>query len=244
MGEATNIEWARGPHALGATWNPWRGCHKVSPACAHCYMFRDQKRYGRDPNVVVRAQSATFYAPLKWKEPHGIFTCSWSDFMIKEADPWRDEAMDVIRLAHHHTYLILTKRTERITSALPLGIVPSNVWFGASVENARFYSRIDDLRSISWSQPARPGIRFLSIEPLLGPMPDIPLDGIGWVIVGGESDPSAAKRRPLNLDWVRQIRDKCISKSIPFFFKQGSGPKPGMNRILDGRTWDGIPKAA
>jgi len=234
MGEITGIEWARGPHEQGATWNPWRGCHKVSPACAHCYMFRDQRRYGNNPNVVVRAADATFYAPLKWREPRGIFTCSWSDWFIEESDDWRYAAWSVIHKTPMHTYLILTKRPERIAELYPRGIeMPSNVWLGASVENARFYRRINDLLY------AKAALRFLSIEPLLGPIPDLPLDGIGWVIVGGESGPN---HRPLNLDWVRTIRDRCAAHGVPFFFKQGSGPRPGTNRILDGREWNEFPK--
>ena len=224
MGETTGIEWTN------ATWNPWRGCHKVSPACAHCYMFREQTRYGHDPNVVVRASPATFNAPLKWKEPRKIFTCSWSDFFIEEADLWRDDAWKVIHDSHHHTYQILTKRPERIPNYTGW---PSNVWIGASVENARFYSRIKELLRV----PAP--VRFLSIEPLLGSMLDLPLDGIDWVIVGGESGPNW---RPLNVEWVRQIRDLCVKRRVPFFFKQWSGLHPkGLGRLLDGRTWNEFP---
>jgi protein gp37 len=224
VGEKTNIEWC------SATYNPWRGCHKVSPACAHCYMFREQTRYGNDPNVVVRASNATFYAPLKWREPKKIFTCSWSDFFIEEADPWRDDAWRVIQKTPQHTYQILTKRPERIRANL---WAMANVWLGVSVENKRFYGRIEEL------QKAPVDLRFLSIEPLLGPMPDLPLDGIGWVIVGGESGPNW---RPLNVEWVRQIRDRCVERGVPFFFKQWSGLHPkGLGRLLDGRTWNEFP---
>lgn len=199
-------------------------------------MFREQRRYGNDPNVVVRSADATFNSPLKWKEPRGVFTCSWSDFFIEEADPWRDDAWKIINKAPRHTYLILTKRPERIKGRIPWERVPPDyVWMGTSVENDRFYRRIEELQAIE----AR--LRFLSIEPLLGPMKDMPLDGIGWVIVGGESDPNPALRRPINLDWVRSIRDRCVDRKIPFFYKQGSGSKPGMNRLVDGRTWDEIP---
>lgn len=225
MGEQTAIEWT------DATWNPWRGCHKISPACAHCYMFREQERYGNDPHTVVRCAPSTFNAPLKWKEPKTIFTCSWSDFFIEEADPWREDAWNVIRRTRHHTYQVLTKRPERIHRVYTGW--PPNAWLGVSVENARFYSRIKEIQTV----PAI--VRFLSIEPLLGPMPDLPLGGIHWVIVGGESGPNW---RPLNLDWVRQIRDKCINERVPFFFKQHSGIHPkGLGRLLDGRTWDERP---
>jgi protein gp37 len=233
MGDMTGIEWAE------ATWNPWMGCHKVSPACAHCYMFREMRRYGRDPNVVVRAKDATFYAPLKWREPRRIFTCSWSDFFIEEADQWRRDAWAVIGATCRHTYQMLTKRPERIEETMPLvwlAGMPAHIWMGVSLENARFYWRIEDLLGI----PA--AVRFLSIEPLLGPMPELPLDGIHWVIVGGESGPGF---RPLNLDWVRQIRDRCVDRGVAFFFKQHAGLHPKrLGRLLDGREWNELPKAA
>ncbi|MCO5334929.1 MAG: phage Gp37/Gp68 family protein [Pyrinomonadaceae bacterium] len=188
------IEWT------DATWNPWHGCHKVSAGCKHCYMFRDKKRFGHDPNVVVRSKDATFYAPLKWKEPRKIFTCSWSDFFIEEADEWRDEAFAIMALTPQHTYQILTKRPERmavyfndpqvrknIYSAAHYGenaILEKgfrliynrlevhdhtwplpNVWLGVSVEDQRTASvRIPLLLQT----PA--AVRFLSIEPLLGPV--------------------------------------------------------------------------
>ncbi len=224
MGERSGIEWT------DATWNPWMGCHKVSPACAHCYMFREQERYGHDPNVVRRAKDASFYAPLRWKEPKRIFTCSWSDFFIEEADPWRGEAYNVICQTDRHVYQILTKRPERIGTTW----LRFNCWLGVSVENQRFYWRIEELQKIKAT------ILFLSIEPLLGPLPDLPLDGIGWVIIGGESGPNW---RPLNLDWVRQIRDRCVERSVPFFFKQHSGLHPkSLGRMLDGREWNESPR--
>lgn len=229
MGETTGIEWT------DATYNPWRGCHKISPACAHCYMFREQRRYGNDPNVVVRASDATFYAPLKWKEPRKIFTCSWSDFFIEEADSWRDDAWKVIAdTDDRHIYQILTKRPERIRGHIPwIWSAPENVWLGASVENSRFYHRIDRLCGVEAK------IRFLSVEPLLGPMPNIPLDGIHWVIVGGESGQNF---RPLNVEWVRQIRDRCQEKGVAFFFKQFSGLHPKqLGRQLDGQIWNQFP---
>lgn len=229
MGKQSTIEWT------DASWNPWRGCHKVSPACAHCYMFRDQKRYGRDPNVVIRSSDVTFYSPLKWKEPLRIFTCSWSDFFIEEADPWRTEAWGIMATADQHTYQVLTKRPERaLETGLPSTELIPNLWLGTSVENSRFYRRIEKL------QEAEVSIRFLSIEPLLGPMPDLPLGGIDWVIVGGESGPGF---RPLNLDWVRQVRDRCLDKGVAFFFKQHAGLHPKKaGRLLDGREWNEFPK--
>ena len=227
MGEQTGIEWT------DATWNPWRGCHRISPACAHCYMFREQIRYGNNPDRVVRASDATFYAPLKW-EPKRIFTCSWSDFFIEEADPWRADAYDLMVRTPGHTYLVLTKRPERILQIEDgdCDFIP-NIWIGVSVENARFYSRIAELQRVKCYR------RFLSIEPLLGPMADLPLEGIHWVIVGGESGP---RFRPLNLDWVREIRDQCVARGVKFFFKQHSGLQPKkLDRLLDGREWNEFP---
>lgn len=232
MGVNTGIEWS------DATWNCWYGCRKVSPACAHCYAEREMTRYGRDFSTVTRAKDATFYAPLKWKEPKRIFTCSWSDFFIEQADIWRQDAWDIIQTTPRHTYMILTKRPERILECKAKSSV-YNPWpwqhllLGASVENRRFYGRIEQLLKVPHAR------RFLSIEPLLGPMPDLPLDGIDWVIVGGES---GAHFRPLNLDWVRQIRDRCIERGVKFFFKQKSAFFPKReDRLLDGREWNEIP---
>ena len=144
MGERTGIEWT------DATWNPWRGCAKVSPGCAHCYMFREQIRYGRDPETVVRSKT-TFGDPLKWAEPRVVFTCSWSDWFHEAADPWRDEAWDVIRRTPQHTYLVLTKRPERMEARIPWGAFGDpwpNVWLGVSVENQRFAHRLGILNTI------------------------------------------------------------------------------------------------
>lgn len=229
MSTKTGIEWT------DATWNPWIGCHRVSPACAHCYMFRERERYRQNPNRITRTSPDTFNAPLRWKEPKRIFTCSWSDFFIEESIPWRVDAYHIMLATPQHTYQILTKRPQCINEIeWPILGMSRNIWTGVSVENARFYWRIEALRNIS------PNLLFLSIEPLLGPMPDLPLDGVGWVIVGGESGP---KFRPLNLDWVRQIRDRCVSAGVPFFFKQHSGLNPkGLGRLLDGREWSEYPR--
>jgi protein gp37 len=209
-------------------------------------------RYGRDFSTVTRSKT-TFYAPLKWKEPKLIFTCSWSDFFIEEADEWRAEAWEVIRRCQQHTFQILTKRPERIL--LPeCGNDPNlfaawpNVWIGTSVENQYWADeRIPFLLQV----PA--AVRFLSIEPLLGPI-DLSYwlasrrsPFIGWVIVGGESgDPFGKKQaRPLNLDYVRRIRDQCVSAGIPFFFKQHSGNNLAELRVkgrkLDGQEWNQLP---
>src|ERR1700730_8023129 len=169
MAETSAIEWTQ------ATWNPWHGCHKVSPGCAHCYMYRDKRRYGQDPSTVVRSKTS-FDAPQKWDEAKVIFTCSWSDFFVAEADEWRTEAWEVIRQTPRHTYQILTKRPERIPGHLPSGWPFPNVWLGTSVENPRFYWRIEALKGVAAS------VRFLSLEPLLSSMPSLPLNGISWVV--------------------------------------------------------------
>jgi len=203
---------------MGATYNPWQGCHKVSPACKFCYMFRDKQRYGQDPNVVVRSSPATFNKPLVWaknREKYGhikrVFTCSWSDFFIEEADPWRDEAWDIIRRTPELTYQILTKRPERI-GWIPNGI--QNVWLGISAENQEWlYKRLFDFLAYTYRATS-----FLSVEPMLG-FVDIRecRSNIDWVIAGCESGPNA---RPTNIEWVRDLKNQCQRYGIPFFLKQ------------------------
>jgi protein gp37 len=229
VAKTSAIEWTE------ATWNPWHGCHKVSPGCAHCYMYRDKLRYGQDPSQVLRSKSS-FDAPIRWKEPRVIFTCSWSDFFIQEADDWRDEAWDIIRRTPQHTYQVLTKRPERIHEHLPGDWPFNNVWLGVSVENPRFYNRIETLVQI----PA--AVRFLSLEPLLAPMENLPLHGISWVVVGGESGPRC---RPMEAEWVRKIRKQCGKAKTAFFFKQWGGPrKKATGRVLDGKLWNAMPRVA
>jgi protein gp37 len=158
MGKKSKISWT------DATWNPWRGCRKVSAGCANCYMFRQQRRFGDDPTVVMRSKT-TFNDPLKWAEPQRIFVCSWSDFFIEDADEWRDEAWAIMRAAPQHTYMLLTKRLEPIAERLPddWGNGYPNVWLGASVENQRV---ADERIPLLLQLPA--AVRFLSCEPLLG----------------------------------------------------------------------------
>jgi len=238
MGELSAIEWT------DASYNPWRGCDKVSPGCAHCYMFREQRRYGRDPSVVVRAADATFYAPLRakaWRElPPGslVFTCSWSDWFHELADPWREEAWEVLRGRPDLTWQILTKRPERIADHLPADWEDGwpNVWLGVSIENRRFVHRADVLHEV----PA--AVRFISAEPLLAPIAqELDLEGVGWVIAGGESGPGHRRFDP---EWAREIRDLCIGQGIPFFLKQLGGwpDKRGDEKaLLDGRRWTETP---
>ena len=208
MGERTAIAWTE------KTWNPWQGCHKVSAGCTLCYMYSEKIRYGQRPNVVVRSKPPTFNAPMKWKEPARVFTCSWSDWFIEEADAWRDEAWEIIRHAPHLTYQILTKRPERIADHLPAGWPLGNVWLGVSVENqAAADERIPHLLAT----PA--ALRFLSVEPLLAPV-TLGLragPGIDWVIAGGESGPGA---RPCNVAWIRSLMAQCRAAHVPAFLKQ------------------------
>lgn len=241
MGDNSAISWT------DSTWNPFMGCRKVSAGCKFCYMYRDMAKYGRDPLTVVRSKTK-FDEPLKWADPRKVFTCSWSDWFIEEADPWRDEAWDIIRRTPQHTYQILTKRPERILDHLPCdwGEGWPNVWLGVSVEDqAAADKRIPLLLAV----PTR--VRFLSCEPLLGALVLRTRDdfsdyghgprrlgmsnnaaqsaGIHWVIVGGESGPT---RREMDMAWARSIRDQCVSAGVPLWFKQQSALKPGHNPFI------------
>ena len=233
MGKNTAITWT------DHSWNPWQGCHKVSTACDNCYMYREKKRYGQDPGTVVRSSNKTFNQPLRWWEPAKVFTCSWSDFFIEEADEWRFWAWYIIMKTPHLTYQILTKRPERIKDCLPKdwGNGWPNVWLGVTAEN----QEMADLRvPILLQIPA--AVRFVSVEPMLGPVDldsylvvgadypwSIMCKGIDWVICGGESGPRA---RPMHPDWVRSLRAQCQVVGVPFFFKQWGewkGNYPGDN---------------
>lgn len=239
MGAKTNIEWTDG----GGTWNPWYGCKKVSPGCLYCYAERDMTRFGRDFNTVTRAKNATFYAPLKWEQPRKIFTCSWSDFFIREADAWREDAWEVILATPQHTYQILTKRPGLMVAWAKTHPWPDHVWAGTSVESQKYVQRLDVLARV----PAK--VRFVSCEPLLdflnlhlSPSPGVK-DGhvISLVIVGGESGSCA---RPVNLDWIRSIRNQCLIGNVPLFLKQlgGSRDKRGGDKaLLDGELWREMP---
>jgi len=212
MGEVTGISWT------DHTWNPWHGCLKISPGCKFCYMYRDKERYGQDPFVVMRSKT-TFSEPLKWRSGR-VFTCSWSDFFIEQADAWRDEAWEVIRRTPHLTYQILTKRPERIAAHLPQnwGAGWPHVWLGVSVENPDYRVRIRKLRNV----PAK--VRFLSLEPLLADLGLLDLRDIHWAIVGGES----GSQRSTDIRWIESIQDQCKEANVPFFCKQfGARPTSG-----------------
>lgn len=245
MGEHSNIEWCT------ASWNPWMGCTKVSAGCDNCYMFTEQRRYGHDPEVVRRSKTK-FADPLKWKEPKVIFTCSWSDWFHKDADPWRDEAWDIIRRTPQHTYQILTKRPGRIRRHLPAdwGKGYANVWLGTSAENQKAAFRAWQMvRDVSAT------VLFLSLEPLLDEV-DLTrvrinedttvnvLPAIQWVIVGGESGPNA---RPMNIAWARELQSQCTEAGVAFFLKQLGGfpDKRGHDKaLLDGKRYIEMPEVA
>jgi len=181
-------------------------------------MHRDKERYGQDPNIVVKSKTK-FNEPKKWKDPRIIFTCSWSDWFIKAADPWRDEAWDVIRLTPQHTYQILTKRPERIADHLPDDFDSfKNVWIGVSIENQKSIDRLQYFNSFDAS------VKFVSFEPLLGPIviPDKYLQLIDWAIIGGESgnDKGYYRYRPCELKWIEDLADQCKKYNIPVFIKQ------------------------
>lgn len=234
MGINSDIGWTND------TWNPWQGCHKVSAGCKNCYMYRDKKRYGQKPNIVVRSKLATFNAPLTKLKGPLVFVCSWSDFFIEEADPWRDKAWDIIRKTPHLTYQILTKRPSNMRYCLPDDWGDEgypNVWLGISVENNANLWRISPLEDI----PAK--VKFTSYEPALEYVDFTTFSPtIDWIISGGESGPNY---RPAKLDWFRQVRDDCIRNNILYFHKQHGGTKKidgvwGGN-LLDDKKWNEIP---
>jgi protein gp37 len=199
-----------------------------------------QPKYQRDggkssgPGFAVTLHPGTLQVPLRWRSPRVIFVNSMSD-LFHEAVPldFIEEVFDVMRRADWHVFQILTKRHERLSELADQLDWPPNVWMGVSVENRRFVQRVDHLRTV----PA--AVRFISAEPLLGPLDDIDLDGIHWLIAGGESGP---KHRPVQAEWVCQLRDRCVAEGVPFFFKQWGGARPKSGgRTLDGRLWSQLP---
>jgi protein gp37 len=228
------IEWTE------SSWNPVTGCTKISPGCKHCYAERMAKRLKAmgQPNYAngfkVTLHPHMLAAPLAWKKPSTIFVNSMSDLFHKDVPfEFIKEVFKVMKEADHHCFQVLTKRAGSLAEIAPRLEWPENVWLGVSVENEDYSFRADYLRD----SPAH--IKFLSLEPLLGPIPKLNLQGIDWVIVGGESGPSA---RPMDADWVRQLRDISSREGVPFFFKQWGGRnKKKAGRLLDGRTWDEMP---
>jgi len=236
----SHIEWTE------ATWNPVTGCTQISPGCAHCYAktfaerFRGVPRHPYEMGFDLTLRPERLTQPLEWKKPKVVFVNSMSDLFLPEvADDYIKRVFDVMKEAHWHTFQVLTKRSERLAELAPQLDLSDNVWMGVSVENQRWTTRIDDLRRVE----AR--VRFLSCEPLLGPL-RLDLDGIHWVIVGGESGQRARRMTP---EWARSIRDQCQDAGVAFFFKQwGAYDEAGIRRgkakagrLLDSRTWDGMP---
>ena len=236
MGDKSTIEWT------DATWNPVTGCSKVSTGCKNCYAERlaarlqamGNPRYTNGFEVTLHQDQLAL--PFRWKRPKKIFVNSMSDLFHEEVpDDFIFQAFEVMRRADWHLFQILTKRGERLAKLAPRLPWPDNVWQGVSVENADYTWRIDSLLKVPSA------VRFISVEPLLGPIPNLPLKGISWVIVGGESGPNY---RPVEAGWVREIRDQCLGAKVPFFFKQWGGITPTAGgRRLDRRVWNEMPDA-
>lgn len=234
MAEHSGIEWTE------STWNPLTGCTKISPGCKYCYAERMAKRLQamNQPNYVngfkLTMHEHVLEKPLEWKTPQVIFVNSMSDLFHKDVPlEFIQRVFDTMKRAHWHQFQVLTKRSERLAELSPYLEWTDNIWMGVSVENEKYTFRIDDLRKTGAK------IKFLSVEPLIGPISKMNLKGINWVIVGGESGPGA---RPLEREWVVNIRDQCLKAKVPFFFKQWGGvQKKKTGRLLDGRTWDQMP---
>lgn len=234
MADGSAIEWT------DATWNPVRGCTKVSPGCKHCYAETFAERFRGVPGhpfqhgFDLRLVPTALELPIRWRASRRIFVNSMSDlFHDRVPENYVRSVFEVMRRAPQHKFQVLTKRSARMAEIAARLEITSNVWMGVSVENGDYVSRIDDLRCVDAT------VRFLSVEPLLGPIEKLDLRGIHWVIVGGESGPGA---RHINAEWVRSIRDQCIAKDVRFFFKQWGGVRKHVTgRQLDGRTWDEMP---
>jgi protein gp37 len=237
MANNSSIEWTE------ATWNPLTGCTKISPGCKHCYAERLSKRlYAMGNANYANGFELTMHehmleVPLHWKKPQTIFVNSMSDLFHKDVPlEFIQRVFDVMQRAHWHRFQVLTKRAERVAELSPFLTWEPNIWMGVSVETQRYAYRIDHLRKTGAQ------IKFLSLEPLIGPLRNLDLSGIDWAIVGGESGPGA---RPMNPVWVTDIRDQCKQAGVAFFFKQWGGvQKKRAGRELEGRTWDEMPGAA
>lgn len=244
MSRRTTIEWTE------VTWNPTTGCNRISAGCDHCYALTLAKRlksmgaakYQVDGDAVTSGPGfgltlhpATLDEPLSWRSPRMVFVNSMSDlFHARVPLSFIRDVLEVARETPQHTYQVLTKRSKRLARMADKLDWPRNVWMGVSVEGPAVAYRVDHLREV----PA--AVRFLSCEPLLGPLTDLNLDGIGWVIAGGES---GHNYRPVDVTWVRGLRDACSTAGVPFFFKQWGGrtPKAG-GRVLDGQEWGELPR--
>jgi protein gp37 len=236
--EGTRIRWANN------TWNPMSGCTEVSPGCAHCYAKTMAERLrgtsafpvGFDP--VFKPHLVGL--PRKWRNPRRVFVNSMSDLFHEAfSDAQLDGVFAVMAEVDRHVYQVLTKRPERMRDYVHgwlarsgLEALPAHIWLGVSIENDRWTGRADTLREIPVA------IRFISAEPLLGPLPSLDLTGIGWLIVGGESGPGF---RPMDHAWARDLRDRALAAGIAYFFKQSAAPRTEMGIELDGRLWEQYP---
>lgn len=245
MATKTGIEWTQ------VTWNPTTGCDRISAGCDHCYALTLAKRlkamgvakYQHDgnprtsgPGFGVATHEASLNEPYSWRTPRTVFVNSMSDlFHARVPFAFVQEVFEVIANTPQNTYQVLTKRSSRLRKIAGKLQWPDNLWMGVSVENEDVLHRVDDLREVDAA------VRFLSCEPLLGPLDGINLEGIGWVIAGGESGPDY---RPMHLEWARGIRDAATAADVPFFFKQWGGRTPkALGRELDGVVWDEMPES-
>ncbi|MCL4368129.1 MAG: phage Gp37/Gp68 family protein [Actinobacteria bacterium] len=233
---STTIEWTE------ATWNPVTGCSKVSPGCLHCYAERMAKRLQAmgQPNYrdgfAVRTHDHMLAVPVGWVKPRMVFVNSMGDLFHEDVPvDFIQRVFEVMEGTPRHAFQLLTKRADRLAEVAPCLPWPHNVWMGVTVEDSDRLDRLERLRTV----PA--AVRFVSIEPLLGPLADLRLDGVDWVIVGGESGPGS---RPMRKEWVLDIRDACVEGAVPFFFKQWGGTrKKAAGRELGSRTWSQVPRA-
>jgi protein gp37 len=235
VGAESTIEWT------DATWNPVTGCSKVSPGCAHCYAetfaerFRGVKGHAYEQGFDLKLWPERLNLPMQWKRPRRIFVNSMSDLFHEDVPfSFIKAVFEVMNAADLHIYQVLTKRAERLAAVAPELPWASHIWVGVSIENRRFVHRADHLRTVPSA------VRFISAEPLLGPLTNLNLAGIDWLIAGGES---GSHRRPVKEEWIQELRDKCLSAEVAFFFKQWGGrtSKAG-GRNLDGRQWSEMPE--
>jgi protein gp37 len=235
MATNSKIEWT------DATWNPVRGCTKISPGCKYCYAERFAERFRGVPGhpfeqgFDLRLVPEKLDDPLHWKRPQRVFVNSMSDLFHEDVPlTYIQRVFRVMNRADWHQYQVLTKRADRLENVGDKLPWAAHIWMGVSVETREYLWRIDHLRR------TKAHVKFLSIEPLLGPLGKISLRGIDWVIVGGESGPGA---RPMHKEWVRDVRDQCKQAGVAFFFKQWGGvQKKRYGRELEGRTWDEMPE--
>jgi len=235
MADRSRIEWTE------ATWNPVTGCSEVSPGCAHCYAKTFAERWRGVPGhpyeqgFDLRLWPERLDVPLRWRRPRVVFVNSMSDVFHEDIpDDYVAEVFDVMVRAEQHTFQVLTKRHERLAELAPHLPWPRNVWMGVTIENRRFVHRADCLREV----PA--AVRFISAEPLLGPLERLDLTGVDWLIAGGESGP---RHRRIDPAWVTDLRDRCQAEDVAFFLKQWGGHRPKTGgRELDGREWNEMPE--